>query len=403
MGKKADSTWNLFAYSCKEAAYNAALPMINGALIQLFLSNRGVAASQIGLFNSVIYIITLGTMLVLSTMGEKKANPLAQSTKMLLVQALLYLLYLPVMAMKLDSGSLLLFMMAAAGIQTALYSGKVVLEYKLQYQIVFPKQYGSLVSTSGIAIGLVGIAVSFLCSAMIEANAAGNPYLVCMLVTFGLLALTFWFSKKLRIVNHALDIPSGEPVTLKKISGILHEPVFKKFIIPNTLRGITIGVTNSIAIIALAMGVDEASASMLPAMYSIGFVAASMLYYFLPKLISGPVVGLCGSCLLCAIVFLPENNANLFLFLAFIAYMGRVLVDHAIPDILFQIINPEIAGVYNAWRNILGNVSTTVAVYLVGVLAEKANMLFLLIPCVAAYMISMTWYYILYKKLYEGR
>ena len=78
-------------------------------------------------------------------------------------------------------------------------------------------------------------------------------------------------------------------------------------------------------------------------------------------------------------------------------------MDHAIPDILFQIINPEIAGVYNAWRNILGNVSTTVAVYLVGVLAEKANMLFLLIPCAAAYMISMTWYYILYKKLYEGR
>lgn len=66
---------------------------------------------------------------------------------------------------------------------------------------------------------------------------------------------------------------------------------------------------------------------------------------------------------------------------------------------VYGMIDPQISGAYNAWRMILCNVCAAGASYAVGALVETADPLVLLIPSVAAYLVSMVWYCVLYGPM----
>ena len=190
---------------------------------------------------------------------------------------------------------------------------------------------------------------------------------------------------------------------LKEMIGMLRAPVFRQFVIPNALRGITLGVTNSIALIALAMGIPEADASMLPIMIALAAVASSIIYRYLDTRVKLPTIGIIGSILLCAIVFLPRGNTWLFMLLFFVAYTGRRLVDDIIPVMVLNIIDPAVSGTYNAWRSVVLYLANAVTVYVVGHLLEFADPMWLLIPCVLAYLVSMVWHTVLYNRFQSSR
>jgi hypothetical protein len=65
---------------------------------------------------------------------------------------------------------------------------------------------------------------------------------------------------------------------------------------------------------------------------------------------------------------------------------------------LIRIVPAEIAGIYNAGRNILLNFSSTITIFAVGALLGKISALWLLSACGVAYLVGMIWYMILYKK-----
>ena len=110
------------------------------------------------------------------------------------------------------------------------------------------------------------------------------------------------------------------------------------------------------------------------------------------------VVAIIGSVLVFAMISLPHDMPNVFLVVFLIAYVGRVLVDYAIPVMLIRVVPADIAGIYNAGRNILLNLSSTVSVFAVGALLGKISALWLLSACALAYLIGMIWYIVLYKK-----
>ena len=240
--------------------------------------------------------------------------------------------------------------------------------------------------------------MNYIYSAIIAADVAGNPYFICMIIALCMMLASYGFSAMIRPVNHDFDAPAGKPMRLRDSVDIFEEPVFRAFIIPNAIRGITIGVTDSLALIALAMGLSEGSASRLPLMFSIGYIVSSFLYYLLPHWISVQKVGLLGCAMLATILFLPRGNDILFLVIVFVAYMGRLLTDAAVPELVYRMISPNIAGAYNAWRGVLYNVVSVVTVYILGLVVETVNPLFLLVPCVAAYAICMIWYCVMFDK-----
>ena len=402
MGKISPERCNFSLYAVREGAYTAAMPFINGTLVQLFLAHKGVAPERIGLFNTVLYIVNIGFTMLLSNLAEKKPNALFRCNRLLLIQAALYLGFFAAFLPALAGGDrLFLVVLAAASIQMALYSCKYIYEYKLLYQIIDINRYGALASFTGVVIGLMGAGCGWVCARIIENGSGDTPYLLGMLLTEALLIAAYFSARNLIVVNDAFDGARKAPVRTGETVRLLRSPIFRKFVIPNILRGVTIGITNSIALIALGMGYTEGVAARLAVMCSLGYIAGSVFYHFFEKKVKPATMGLIGSALLCAMVFMPHSGSTALQLLFLIAFFGRILVDYSVPVMVFGMIDPEISGVYNAWRNVLFSFTAAGVSYAVGALVGQVNPLWLLAPGAAAYGISMICYGVLYRKFGE--
>ena len=399
MGKSSDRQRNFAFYAAKEGAYTTAMLFINGTLVQLFLAHKGVAMERIGLFNTVLYIVNITTTMLMSNLAERKPNALLRCTRLLLVQAVLYLAFFAAFLPARADGDLLFFIvLTAASVQMALYACKYIYEYKLLYQIIDINQYGALASYTGVVIGLAGAVTGWICARVIERGSGDFPYLFGMALTEAMLLLTYLGSRNLRIVNHSFDRSNAEKMDLRKTIQLLRAPIFRKFIVPNILRGLTIGVTNSIALIALGMGYTDGVAARLAVMSSLGYIGGSFLYHLFERKLKPVAIGTIGSVLLITMAFLPRSNSTAMLILFLLAFIGRVLVDYAVPVMVFQMIDPEISGAYNAWRNVLFSFTAAGVSYVIGALVGRVHPLWLLVPGVAAYGISMACYGVLYRK-----
>ena len=389
---------NIILMAAKDGALAAAMPMVNGSLIQLFLTNRDVSAYYVGLFSTIISIITVvGTMLC-SYISEKFPKPLKQYQWLFFLQLAIYLAMIPIASFTMSPGSLFLVLLLIAGAITFLCAWNCILGYKIPYMTIPFESYGTYTALSGAVTGIVGVVASFMFSAVINGNLGGNPYLICICITVVLMVIAWYCTYQLRPVNDVYDAPTNNNMSIKKLLEVFKMPLFRKFLVPNTLRGITIGITNSIALIALYMGLTEGQASIIPIICALGYVVASFMFHFLSKYMPLPVVAIIGSLLVLALISLPHDNSPVFLSVFLVAYIGRVIVDYAIPVMLIRVVPADIAGIYNAGRYILLNFSSTLSVFAVGALLGKISALWLLSACALAYIIGMIWYMILYKK-----
>ena len=393
IGKK-----NIIFMAAKDGAMTAAMPMVNGSLIHLLLTNRGVSAYYVGLFSTLVSIITVvGTMLC-SYISEKLPKPLKQYRWLFFLQTVIYIAMIPIAYFATTPTFLFVALSLVACSITLISSWNGILCYKIPYMTIPFDSYGNYTAVSGSVTGIVGVASSFAFSAIINGNVGGNPYLVCICISFVFLLVAWYCTYRLQPVNDVYDAPSHNTMSIKKLLEVFRMPLFRKFLIPNTLRGITIGVTSSVALIALYMGLSEGQASMLPIICALGYVGASFLFHFLSKYMPLPTVAVIGSILVFALISLPHDNSPVFLTVFLVAYIGRTLVDYAIPVMLIRIVPAEIAGIYNAGRNILLNFSSTITIFAVGALLGKISALWLLSACGVAYLVGMIWYMILYKK-----
>lgn len=387
---------NTVLSASKEALMGNAYPMINGALMQLYLASLGASTSQIGTFSSTVSLVTLVITLVFSNLAEKKANPLGFCQHLTLLQALLSILMMT--AALFFKQNVLIPVIAISLVQTALQACIGILIYKTPYQILPVSHYGRCVTLTGAISGFSGIATSSLSSFLVATGHNGSGYIMAMGVSALLLGLSFFLGTRLTIINHDFETESRSSMDFRQVMKILRSPAFVDFLAPNLLRGITLGVTNSIAMIALTMGLTESEASMIPIMLALAAVATSIIYTFMEKRYKLPVIGLFGAVLLFAMLFLPRGNSTLFLVLFFVGYTGRKLIDDVIPILLLHVIDPAIAGTYHAWRSTLLNLTSTATVYAVGVLLEYVDPFWLLVPAVFVYLICMIWYTVLFNR-----
>lgn len=65
---------------------------------------------------------------------------------------------------------------------------------------------------------------------------------------------------------------------------------------------------------------------------------------------------------------------------------------------VFQLIDPAVSGVYNAWRTVLFSVAAAAMSYLVGALLGKIPTVAILILCVAGYLVCAVWYFLMINR-----
>lgn len=395
--KKVDAgTRNIGCYAAMAATYTAAMPMVNGALMQLFLADQGLSTVQIGTFATVVQMSTLlGTMLF-SKVAEKSGNPQRSTWLILLCQMLLSVCYLPLTQIKLSAGIVLLLTAALAAVITALSAMKGILDYKLPYQIIPLDRYSSMIFFNSAINGIVGIGLSFCFSQIIALEPMGEPYLWCMILASSLLLVSCLSCGRMRPIEESAAIIRKNPMNTRQLLEMFRSPKFRAIIIPTMLRGVTFGITGSMVLIMLNLGYTEAEASKLPIITAFGCLLAAGIHYLLGHKVRLPSIGTVGSILLLAVMFLPRGNTTLFYVLYLLVYTGQTLIDCIIPVMIIQIVDPQIAGAYNAWRNTLLFLVSTASTYLAAVLLEKGLVTALLVACAAGYFVGM----VLHKRVY---
>jgi Na+/melibiose symporter-like transporter len=185
----------------------------------------------------------------------------------------------------------------------------------------------------------------------------------------------------------------------QQLQELLHEESFRKLLLPNLLRGVTLSVTGCIVLIAAVMGLDESGRAKIPLILALATAMASVVYMLLSKFMHVGAINIVGGALTCALIFLPWNSTWGFLAVLFVGYLGRVIVDNAVPTMLFPIINPKIAGSYNAWRCVLYSMCMIVTTPVVSALVDLVHPLWLLIPGTVTYLGVTIWYYLVCRKL----
>ena len=396
MKKVNAGTRNIGFYAAMAASYTAALPMVNGALMQLFLADKGLSTVQIGTFATVVQLSTLlGTMLF-SKIAEKSGNPLGSTRRVLLLQMLLSLCYLPLIKARLSSQTVLLLAAVIAAAITGLASMKGILDYKIPYQVVPLERYGDVVFLNSAVNGVTGIGLSFCFSRIIGVKLGGQPYLWCMLLAAGLLLISCICCSSVKPIAESAAMVRKNPMSTRQLLEMFRSPKFLAIILPTLLRGITFGITGSMVLVMLNLGYTDADASKLPIITACGCLLAAGIHHVLSHKLKMPSIGTVGSILLLSVLFLPRENTWLFYFLYLLVYTGQMLIDCTIPIMVIRIVDPQIAGAYNAWRNTLLFLVSTISTYVTAILLEKGLVMVVLIACAVGYTLGM----ILHKRMY---
>lgn len=394
--KKVDvGTKNIGFYAAMAASYTAALPMVNGALMQLFLADKGLSTVQIGTFATVVQMSTLIGTMVFSKVADKSGNPKRTTGLVLLLQMLLSFCYIPLITSQVSGKLVLVLAICIASSITLLAALKSILEYKMPYQIIPLERYGSMIFTDSALRGIVGIGLSFCFSKIIALKLGGQPYLWCMVLASSLLMVSGLCCHTLEPLEDASTLKKSS-MTLKQLLEMFCSPKFKAIIFPTLLRGITFGITGSMVLIMLNLGYSDADASKLPIITACGCLLAAGIHHFLSHRFKMPSIGTVGSILLLSVLFLPRDNKALFYFLYLLVYTGQMLIDCTIPIMVIHIVDPQIAGAYNAWRNTLLFLVSTISTYVTAVLLEKGLTTVVLVACAVGYSVGM----ILHKRMY---
>jgi len=386
---------NIGFYAAMAASYTAALPMVNGALMQLFLADKGLSTVQIGTFATVVQMSTLIGTMIFSKVADKSGDPKRTTGLVLLCQMLLSICYIPLIKSQAPAKTVLVFAMCIAASITLLAALKSILEYKIPYQIIPLDRYGSMIFTDSAIRGVVGIGLSFCFSQIIAAKLGGQPYLWCMVLASGLLVISWLCCHTLKPLEDASALRKNS-MTVKQLLEMFCSPKFKAIIFPTLLRGITFGITGSMVLIMLNLDYTDAEASKLPIITACGCLLAAGIHHFLAHRVKMPNIGTVGSILLLSVLFLPRGNTYLFYFLYLLVYTGQMLIDCTIPIMVIHIVDPQIAGAYNAWRNTLLFLVSTVSTYVTAVLLEKGLVTVVLVACAVGYSLGM----ILHKRMY---
>jgi len=395
--KKVDAgTKNIGFYAAMAATYTAALPMVNGALMQLFLADKGLSTVQIGTFATVVQMSTLLGTMVFSKMVDKSGNPKRLTCLVLLGQTLLSLCYLLLVKTSLPPKAILWLAAILVAMITGLAALKGILDYKLPYQIIPLERYGNMIFFNSAINGVVGIGLSFCFSRIIAVKLGGEPYLWCMVLASSLLLVSCFSCHSMKPIETSGALIRRNAITAQQLLEMFRSPKFKAIILPTLLRGITFGITGSMVLIMLNLGYTDAEASKLPIITACGCLLAAGIHHFLSHKVKMPSIGTVGSILLLSVLLLPRGNTNLFYFLYLLVYTGQMLIDCTIPIMVIHIVDPQIAGAYNAWRNTLLFLVSTVSTYVTAVLLEKGLVTVVLVACAVGYTTGM----ILHKRMY---
>lgn len=342
---------NEIKYYLRNACVYVANLFAAGALLQTFLSEKGLSGVQIGTVTATLNMAQMITILLFSTVVDKVRNSVKTSVIFMAFMPLFSLVMLPfALTDGIPAGVLMTAVLLAGAVQNVFYGLYIILDYRIPYEIIDMRNYGRLNSLNGMTGGLLMVLVSGLTTALLYRFEVGPVFFAMYLLSTACMITGMLVTKSMRAVARP-----AEESTQKK-AGLIHTlrmPAFWALLAPNLMRGFNSGVVGMLATVGMfELGLSAAQTSAMSIIYTAMTIAGPVCFLRLQGQVRLHSMYLLASgIMLCALpAMLIGHSFGVFLGVYIVLLVGLGIADYAMPVLITRIIPYESIGSYTSLR-----------------------------------------------------
>lgn len=323
----------------------------------------GFSSQWIYINTSIIQGVNVLTITLCSTWADN-GSVIRRTALVEFPYALLYLLYIPLCLWK--SASLLSFVLLTGIclLQSICIALWTICEYKLPYYIYGPKDYGSVLAISGIISSLLSLCTGSIITQLTRLMSYSSLMLVSCAVSTVLMMACAILHGALKPIGDESPIPAKKDFRDNQKTtplDVFNYPTFRNLIAANLFRGFGFGTTTVMAAVALDLGYNQSVSTSLVSIQALAALAGCALFGICNNYVPPKFIVLAGSLSFALLPLMLIHNELILMAVLTLLYLGRTLVDYAVPSILRLIIPAKMAGPFNAWRMLLHNTGTLIA------------------------------------------
>ena len=389
---------NIKKYCIYTTIYNVGFTFCTGAIMQTFLLQAGFSAEQVYVLNSLMQVMQVAMMLVLTFLsGKIKRVKTVTSISCLSLSLLTVVFLIGAINPELIKNGYVIAVFIAAGISyvgVGLYN---ILAYCLPYYTIDMKDYGKM---TGISAAIAGGA-SFLVSLVYSLLLSKFSYMKTTAAFFVIAIVCFILTG---IVCASMQVKSAEANRAEGKGDVI--AVFKNkhtyiLLIPNFVRGLSVGIFNVIATIAISESIlNETTSSYVNVILQIATFAGNLFFAFAYKKFSTKNVLLLATIGVCiSFPFSLEFGVIGFFCCFTVASFFRFVTDTAFPVIITEIIPQEQIGPYTSIRMLIFTGAQAVATLLITPLENAVGYTGVLIFATVMLFICGVTYYAVAKSV----
>ena len=356
---------NIKKYCIYTTLYNVGFTFCTGAIMQTFLLQVGFSADRVYVLNSLMQIMQVAMMLVLTFLsGKIKRVKLVTSISCLSLSLLTAVFLVGAINPELIKQGYVIAVFIAAGVSYVGVGLYTILSYCLPYYTIDMQDYGKM---TGISVAIAG-GVSFLVSLVYSILLSKFSYMKTTATFFVVAIICFIFTGIVCASMRARAVEMNRED--KEASDVM--AVFKNkntyvLLIPNFARGLSIGIFNVIATIAISTSIlNETTSSYVNLILQIATFIGNMFFAFAYKKRSTKNLLLLATLGVCiSFPFALELGVVGFFCCFAVASFFRFVMDTAIPVIITEIIPKEQIGPYTSIRMLIFTGAQAVATLLI--------------------------------------
>lgn len=384
---------NIKKYCIYTTLYNLGFTFCTGAIMQTFLIQAGFSAQQVYVLNSLMQIMQVIMMLILTFLsGKIKRVKTVTSISCLSLCVLTAVFLMGAINPELIKHGYVIAVFIVAGVSYVGVGLYTILSYCLPYYIIDMNDYGKMV---GISTAIAG-GVSFLVSLVYSILLSKFSYMKTTASFFVIAIVCFIVTS---IVCASMQVKSSEAKQEDRVKSDV-VAVFKNkhtyvLLIPNFVRGLSVGIFNVIATIAISASIlNETTSSYVNVILQIATFAANLLFAVAYRKLSTKNVLLLATLGVCVSFPFSLEFGVIGFFLCFtVASFFRFVTDTAIPVIITEIIPEEQIGPYTSIRMLIFTGAQAVATLLITPLYTKVGYTGVLIFATVMLLICGVTYY----------
>ena len=370
--------------------------------MQTFLMQVGFSAEQVYVLNSLMQIMQVAVMLVLTFLsGKIKRVKMVTSISYLSLSLLTGVFLMGAINPELIKQGYVIAVFIVAGVSYVGVGLHTILSYCLPYYTIDMKDYGKMTGISAAIAGGVSFLMSLAYSLLLSKFSymkITSAFFVIAIVCFILTSIVCASMREKAVEMNKEDQEKSDVIAVFKNKNTYI------LLIPNFVRGLSVGIFNVIATIALSTSIlNETTSSYISVILQIATFAGNIFFAFAYKKLSTKNLLLLATIGVCAsFPFSLELGAIGFFCCFAIASFFRFVTDTAIPVIITEIIPKEQIGPYTSIRMLIFTGAQAVATLLITPLKNAIGYTGVLIFATVMLFICGVTYYAVAKSVKQN-